>query len=138
MIDDILEGDTLRWENEQRELQQILSTIRKPEGVSSIDTTLDREPFYKFFRKQRESTISSLSGRHYGHLKACEQDQDILAVLFDIMNISFKHQVTLTRWTTAHDLLSPQDPGASGLRRMMNIMIVEGDLQYMTKEVWER
>lgn len=113
-------------------------TMCKPEGVSSIDTTLEREQFYKFVRKKRESIMSPPRGRHYGHLKACEQDQNIIAVLSDIMDIAFKHQVTLTRWTTAHGLLSPKDPSACGLHRMRNITIVEGDLQYVMKEIWAR
>ena len=54
------------------------------------------------------------------------------------MDMAFRNGVLLDRWMVAHDLLLRKDSDKSRIHRWRNITLVEGDLQYLMKEVWAR
>ena len=96
---------------------------------------LDFEHFMKFYKKQEEKKTSSPSGRHYGHMKACAEEPEILKVIFDIANLSYVNNKPLDRWQRANDILLRKDGDRDRIHRFRNITIIEGDLQYIMKIV---
>ena len=107
-------------------------------GGETVDRGLIRDHFTDFGTKQEEGTSSSPSGRHYGHMRLCATDAEVNAVIFDVMDLAYRNNVILHRWRVVQDILLRKDPTGSRIHRMRNIMIVEGDLQYLMKEVWAR
>ena len=136
--EDFLTGKSKRLESEREEIRELMRAMLRPEGVTQIQTELNFEKFREFVTKQQESKRSSPSGRHYGHMKTCLQDTEILRVLFDIIDMALQNGVVLERWLIAHDLLLRKDDDSCRIHRWRNITLVEADLQYVMKEIWAR
>ena len=117
---------------------EFLSVMQRPSGCSEVAQDLDQEHFRKFGKKQAEKTSSLPSGGHYGHMRVCASDDEVNSVVFDIIDMAYRNKVMLRRWCTVHNILLRKDNEGSRIHRMRNILIIEGDLQYIMKEVWAR
>lgn len=138
LIEDTLHILCPDLEVERVEIQDLVESMQYPDEISPTDVILTFEQFTKFINKQQESTMSSLSDRHYGNLKTCRQDPSILRVIFDIMDLVFRNNVPLDRWVVAHDLLLWKYKESCKMYRWRSITLVEGDLKYTLKEIWAR
>ena len=135
-IDEILEGEVFLDPGEKQVVRELILAARRPENWEGSKAGLEFEHFKKFFSKQEERKTSSPSGRHYGHMRACAQEEKILSVLFNIMNIAYTNNKPLKRWRRVNDILLRKDVGSDRIHRFRNITIIEGDLQYIMKTVW--
>ena len=87
-IEEILEGSEFMDAEEKRAIRELITASKRPEGWRTSKADLGYEHFKEFCRKQEEKKTSSPLGRHYGHVKACVEDEEILRVLFDILKLS--------------------------------------------------
>ena len=121
---------------EKKAIRELLLAAKRPEKWKESKADLDFEYFKRFFSKQEEKKTSPPSGRHYGHMKACVNEEKIMRVLFDILNLAYVNNKSLTRWRQVNDILLRKDEGSDRVHRFRNITIIEGDLQYIMKTVW--
>ena len=135
-IDEILSGAGFMDTEERQAIREIIEAAKRPEGWVTSKADLSFDHFMKFCKKQEEKKTSSPSGRHYGHMKACAEEPEILKVIFDIANLSYINKKPLDRWQRANDILLRKDGNNDRVHRFRNITIIEGDLQYIMKTVW--
>ena len=135
-IEEILKGARFMDGEEKLAIRELIEAMKKPEGWRASKASLEYEHFREFCQKQEERKTSSPSGRHYGHVKSCLEDEEILRVLFDILNLSYTNNKPLNRWKEANDILLRKDSSKDRIHRFRNITIIEGDLQYIMKTVW--
>ena len=121
---------------ERRAIRELIEGSKRPEGWKTSKVDLEYEHFREFFRKQDEKKTSSPLGRHYGHVKACVEDEEILRVLFYILNLAYVNNKPLNRWKEENDVLLRKDEANDRIHRFCNITIIEGYLQYVMKTVW--
>lgn len=104
------------------------------------------------FKKWRETTCTSPSGRHLGHyrslvpasddrIKVLEDDdttdeanrKDLLSIVGDVIRLSIIHTVPLSRWCTIHNLFLRKKANDSRVHRHRVIHIQEADWTFIFK-----
>ena len=88
------------------------------------------------FKKWKETTSTSLSGRHLGHYKAIIQDDLLLTCLTQFLHITVHSGLTLRRWCNAVNILIQKDPGQPKLTRLRIIHLFEADFNFFLKLIW--
>ena len=104
-----------------------------------IDSEMHFHEFLDYYRKVKESTSSSPSGRHYGHYKALlEGDISILEVIFDIMSFCLSQGLILDRWKNSVTSLIEKIEGKPYIHKFRTIHVVESELQYFSKIIYAK
>ena len=88
------------------------------------------------FKTWRESTSTSPSGRHLGHMKtltAINHDLDwpsditrpqaIFTCIAEILQLCMTHCLPLERWLTVHNMMIHKEPGNNKIHRLRVIHI---------------
>lgn len=99
-------------------------------------------------KKWRESTSTSPSGRHLGHMKTLTYianetnwpiqtylPQSIFQMIADILNLCIKHCIPLQRWQTVRNMMIQKEPGNQKIHRLHVIHIQENNWQAFFKIV---
>ena len=96
-----------------------------------------QDAYKKLYRKMRESTASSPSGRHYGHYKAAYETSVGAQVLHQLTTLPFDHGLSLHRWQhSLHFMLQKKDlPYVNKLRI---IQLFEADFNVTLKLLFSR
>ena len=102
-------------------IRELIEASKRQEGCKTSKADLEYEHFREFCRKQDEKKISSPLGRHYEHVKACAEDEEILRVVFDILNIAYSNNKPLNRRKEANDVLLRKDETNDRMHRFSNI-----------------
>ena len=107
--------------------------------VKQIDSEMHFHEFLEYYRKVKETTSSSPSGRHYGHYKALlEGDLSILEVIFDIMSFCLTKGIILERWKNSVTSLIEKIEGKPYIHKFRTIHVVESELQYFSKVIYAK
>ena len=121
------------------ECAQLLEELEMKAGVNGrVDLWTSFETFKDFTVKVQENKTSSPSGRHYGHYKVLAMEEDLLTVVYDVMALDLERGIVLERWWEVHQVLLLKDPPRSKVHIFRNIMLVEGDLMFIMKDVWAK
>ena len=102
------------WHGDNSTLREFLASFFAPPTVTQqppISTTITMEDVIKGFRKWKESTTTSPSGRHLGHYKAIIQDDTLLDCLTKFLSLSTQRGISIRRWQQAVNVLIEKDPG---------------------------
>ena len=142
--------------------QKILRQLNNGKNTPTISITITQKEFMTGFRKWRESTSTSPSGRHLGHYKAL-----LRAELIDNQPVKNKHKqkkpitnnpkgveifkpiyqtaiaalqagVSLIRWKQVQSSMIEKDPGKPYLHRLRVIHLYEADYNLLLKILWSR
>ena len=140
--------------------QDILRTLNDGNNLPTINADLYLQVFMNGFRKWREATSTSPSGRHLGHYKAIlkaelpennydsEQEASatknkrkiknplgikIFEVLHHITMAAVRPGETLNRWKFVHSSMLEKDTGKPFLHRLRVIHIYEADYNLVLK-----
>ena len=66
--------------------------------TNKICTRMSTKDFIKCWKKAKEKTSSSMSGRHFGHCKAATESKLAGAIHSKFLDLSFNHGFTASRW----------------------------------------
>ena len=122
-------------------MQRLLNSIQRrcPELPTPNITEQD---FHSSFATWRETTTTSPSGRHLGHLKSLlhtipdddlewppssMKPQQIFHIIYQIAKLCLQHGHVLARWETVHNLLIQKELGNQKINRLRTIHIQECD-----------
>ena len=105
---------------------------------SEIDITITPEDFMTGFKKVKEATSSSPSGRHMGHYKAAMKNKRIVEMYATMMDLPMKYKFAPERWTRAIQVLLEKDKGRPNVERLRTIQLVEADLNMVLKIIFGR
>ena len=132
-----IEGEIGEFKDSTIEVVQWLKELAKKDGVKRetyLGTHFSR--FVKFAKGAKESKGPPPSGRHYGHYKVLAQEEDLLEVLYKIMECAVQTGEVLAMWKEVLQVLLLKDHPSSKVHCFRNITLIEADLMFQMKEVW--
>ncbi|KAI2489452.1 hypothetical protein MHU86_25143 [Fragilaria crotonensis] len=121
------------WYGNDMALKEFLASFTIPPSVQThppICTELSEDDVIKGFRRWRETTSTSPSGRHLGHYKALVQDSTLLSCLTKFLNIALYHGISIPRWSNATNIFLEKDPGRPRINRLRIIHLFEADFNF--------
>ena len=95
---------------------------------AEINISLDNEDYTKMFKKWKEKTTTSPSGRHLGHYKSILQEPELIKYHCIMASLPLKYGFTPKRWTKAIQIMLEKKTGNPLLHRLRGILILEADL----------
>ena len=113
-----------------------------------MDADITFKEFQDTFRKWRESTTTSPSGRHLGHYRSLftpegtidEEDigAKVMMIHYQVTMCAVATGTPLERWKTCISCHIKKDPGSPKLHRLRIIHIYEADMNLILKVLWSR
>ena len=104
------------------------------EGASDpIPTTISPTEFTRYWKRAKESTSSSLSGRHFGHYKAAANQPHLAYLHSTICNLAYTKGQPLPRWTSGLTVMLEKEPGAINVDKLRAILLLEADFNFANK-----
>jgi hypothetical protein len=123
------------------ELRSFLHELAIPpeiQGLPDIMTEISIEEYTAGYKKWRETTSTSPSGRHLGIHKASLKLGSITADLCEMLNIVIRSGIAPTRWCRAVSALLEKDPGSPNINRLCIIHLYGADYNLFLKILWAR
>lgn len=137
---DVLKGIVPpEWHGDDQALKEFLASFTIPNHIADvgpIGTNISEEDVTTGFRRWRETTTTSPSGRHLGHYKALIQDPECLACLTKFLHMTLFHGIAIPRWCQATSVLIEKDPGRPCINRLRIIHLFEADFNFLLKILW--
>ncbi len=127
------------WFGNDYILREFLTSFAMPDSVkhsARISTDIAAQDVSTRFKKWKETTSTSPSGRHLGHYKALVQDPTLLQCLTDFLHITINIGLTLTRWCNAVNIMIKKDAGKPKITRLRIIHLFEADFNFLLKLIW--
>ena len=157
----IIRGDdiSLDLHNMSGGLKEIIQILNNGKHTPKFSIHIDQEEFMGGFRKWREETATSPSGRHLGHYKALlraeyenETEEDkkqqskiknkignqIFTTIFHIAMATLRSGETLTRWSKVNSSMIEKLPGQPLITKLRVIHLYEADYNLILKLLWTR
>ena len=124
---DILTGDILNQRTFHRSMQLYLESIKVNDfrQLNVVRPTLTIEEYYSFWKKKRETTVTSPYGLHVGHYKAATHSIKILAVHRMLLLIPFLTGMVPIRWRRTVQTMLQKEPGAPWIHRLRIIELFD-------------
>ena len=124
---DILTGDLLNQKRYSEALQLYLESIQVKDlrKLNIIRPTLSLEEYYSFWKKKRETTVTSPFGLHIGHYKAALLKASILEVHRVLLVIPFQTGMVPSRWRKTVQTMLEKEPGTPWIHRLRIIELFD-------------
>eukprot|EP00956_Cyclotella_meneghiniana_P012156 scaffold17260_cov86-Cyclotella_meneghiniana.AAC.3 len=116
-------------------LKELARMALEMEGEND-DGWLTVPEFQDYWKKAKERTSSSYSGRHFGHYKAASKDDFLSALHTGNINLATHRGRPLDRWRKGVTVLLEKEPGNCFIDKLRAILLLEGDLNQFLKEVF--
>jgi hypothetical protein len=107
-----------------KEILQEWALIRIRVPNNSITTTITPEDCTNHWRRAREETSSSTSGRHSGHYKAGLQSQYVSYLQALQANLVVKRGIVLERWSNGLSVMLEKIFGCSLITKLRSILLM--------------
>lgn len=127
------------WHADNSLLREFLTSFIAPSETiqqKPISTRITTTDVTKGFKKWKESTATSPSGRHLGHYKALLQDDILLECFTKFLSIAMQRGISIRRWQEAVNVLIEKDPGVPKIHRLRIIHLFEADFNFILKLLW--
>ncbi|KAI2505456.1 hypothetical protein MHU86_8979 [Fragilaria crotonensis] len=127
------------WHGQDDILREFLTSFALPDVVKenkAISININEDDVSYGFKKWKETTSTSPSGRHLGHYKALIRDPILLKCFTQFMHITVNGGLTLRRWCNAVNILIEKDPGQPKITRLRIIHLFEADFNFFLKLIW--
>ena len=85
------------------------------------------------WRQSKESTSSSISGRHFGHMKVTSQAEDISFLQIALINLSIKNKSILQRWARGLSVMLQKKVSSIRVDKLRAILLLEADINAVAK-----
>ena len=109
----------------------------KPPSTQEISLEITHQDFRKAFRKWKERTSSSPSGRHLGHYKAildCEIKTDYRCIM---CSLPLKYGFAPKRWSNGIKFMLEKDVGRPRIDHLRVIHLLEADYNFVLNSYGE-
>ena len=104
--------------------------------MPDVNVAISLENCVKGFKKCKEQTASSPSGRHVGHCRTTMQDEELATLHAIMINLPTQHGFAPDRWQQSINLMLEKDPGAPKLHRLRATHLCKADFQLVLKMTW--
>ena len=133
----VLAGE-MEWKHPIEEVNKFVENLRIAFDVRALEDEAARinKPvtageFRHYFKKKRECTESSPSGRHIGHYKAILEHEDLVDLLVSMLNIGINTGCALSRWQQTVSVMLEKDKGSPKIDRLRIIQLFEADYNFL-------
>jgi hypothetical protein len=116
-----------------REILQECAAIRTKVPKDSVQLTISPEDWINHWQGAKESTSSSILGRHFGHYKAGLQNQYITYLHALQSTLILKSGIILERWANGLSVMLQKIFGCSLITKLRSILLMEADLNATNK-----
>ena len=107
--------------------RHILSRLRRPNGITSIHTTVTQQEYKDAWRAVKERKSSSLSGRHFGVYKAVTNDDRLLPVFTNLFNLPFLTGLPYFRWSGFLNVMTFKEENNYNVDKLRSLILGEAD-----------
>ncbi len=127
LADDILQGNILNKQRYNASLQLYLECLQVQDfsNLNIVQPHLTLEEYKLFWKKKRETTVTSPFGLHVGHYKASLQKLTILDVHRILLLIPFKTGIAPARWKKTVQTMLEKEPGTPWIHRLRIIELFD-------------
>ena len=127
LAEKILTGDILNEHRFSSAMQLYLESLKVNDlsRLNTIRPNLLLEDYQNFWKKKRESTVTSPFGLHIGHYKAATQNLKILEVHRRLLVIPFQIGLVPRRWRRTVQTMLEKEPGAPWIHRLRIIELFD-------------
>ena len=133
---DILDGTysfPVDFDEATRELCEEFARIRLRIPKDSLRMTITKEEWASHWKKAREGTSSSYSGRHFGYYKAAHHSKHILHFQALLSTVLFNKGVVLSRWACGLSVMLQKLFGCNLVSKLRSILLIEADYNAANK-----
>jgi len=139
----ILNGDPVEVQLEEfPEVADFIRKMARPDDIQAdltrISEDISTDDVYYGFRKWRETTSTSPSGRHLGHYKSWIQDDELLEMLTNMLRIVAKFGFAPKRWCQSLNVMLEKEAGNPMITKLRTIHLYEADFNWMLKQFWAK
>ncbi len=128
---DILSGDILNQARFSSTVQLYFESLRTRNFAKDLDIvkpTLSLKEYRQFWKRKKESTVTSPFGLHIGHFKAAIEKPDILNVHRIMLLIPFQTGLVPNRWKKTVQMMLEKDPGHPWIHRLRIIELFDSQV----------
>ena len=131
--DDILMGRRFQEMNNLPDTAQEYikgMAVRNVDDLNTVDTNISEMQYRDFWKRKRETTVTSPHGLHIGHYRSVigNDGKDILDVHRKLLLIPFRFAYVPYRWAQTVQILLEKDPGAPWTHRLRIIELFDSQL----------
>ena len=116
-----------------RELCKECARIRLNIPKNSMRTTINKEEWRSHWRKAKEDTSSSYSGRHFGHYKAGRASDYISHFQAVLASLIFHRGTVIDRWAVGLVVMLEKTFGCRMVTKLRSILLMEADFNSANK-----
>ena len=127
LAEGMLTGSVLNDQRFTTAMQLYLECLKTRDlsRLNTITPSLDLEEYAIFWKKKRETTVTSPFGLHIGHYKAALHNYKILNVHRALLLIPFKTGMVPSRWRRTVQTMLEKEPGAPWIHRLRIIELFD-------------
>ena len=127
LADEILTGNILNERRFRESMQLYLESLQMNNltRMNVIRPTLSLDEYKLFWKKKRETTVTSPYGLHVGHYKAAINKLQILNVHRILLLIPFTTGIVPSRWRRTVQTMIEKEPGAPWIHRLRIIELFD-------------
>lgn len=129
----ILKGEYNRDPNLDEYTNEFLEFISKRKQLPKIEEEVKKEDFINYWRKARERTSSSLSGRHFGHYKAAAKSNILSEIHASFLHVAAQSGSCLNRWSKGLTVMLEKIKGNTKVDKLRAILLMEADFNFLNK-----
>ena len=113
--------------------QKFLNIIGKRPTLPSISSNISNHDFQRYWRRCREKTSSSMSGRHFGHYKAASRNTYLSTIHSTFCHITASSGSSIDRWEQGLTVMLEKIKGNIIVDKLRAILLMEADFNFINK-----
>lgn len=113
--------------------RDVLDTFRYRGDEGKIDISISAKDFTDYWKKAKERTSSSLSGRHFGHYKAAAMSKELAELHAIFLQLSYCNGHRVARWERGLMVMLEKEPGNAKVDKLRAILLMEADFNFVNK-----
>ncbi len=119
-----------------RELCEECARIRLNVPKNSICTTINKDEWRDHWKRAKEDTSSSFSGRHFGHYKGGRTSDYISHFQAVLSSLIFHRGIVLERWAVGLSVMLEKIFGCRLVTKLRSIFLMEADFNAANKIIF--
>ena len=105
-------------------------------GEGEVSIIITKEDFQHYWKRVKERTASSYSGRHFGHYKAAAHSEYLSEVHAKHMALITKTGATPSRWSKGLSVMLEKIAGVAVVTKLRAILLMEADFNCHNKLIF--
>ncbi len=119
-----------------RDILEECALIRLTIPKDAVSTIITPKQWESHWRRAKEQTSSSISGRHFGHYKAGLRSPYICYLQALYTTLIAKRGIVLDRWAQGLSVMLEKNFGCSLITKLRSILLMEGDFNASNKLIF--